>query len=70
LFKQKLYADIFIRLIVLFKGIKSRPEAVASFMAVLELIKLKKIMVEGDNDNLEVKRIADEDEFSLDMIED
>ena len=54
----------------LFKGIKSRPEAVASFMAVLELIKLKKIMVEGDDDNLEVKRIADEDEFSLEMIED
>lgn len=54
----------------LFKGVKSRPEAVASFIAVLELIKLKKIMVEGDGGNLEIKKIAQEEDFSLEMIED
>ena len=54
----------------LFRGIKSRPEAVASFLAVLELIKLKKVAVEGDMDNLEITRIAQDEEISLDMIED
>ncbi|MBR2916071.1 MAG: segregation/condensation protein A [Clostridia bacterium] len=54
----------------LFRRIKSRPEAVASFLAVLELIKLKKVAVEGDMDNLEITRIAQDEEISLDMIED
>ncbi len=54
----------------LFTGIKSRPEAVASFIAVLELIKLKKIMVEENDGEIEIKRIAEEEEFSLDAIED
>lgn len=34
----------------LFKGLKSKPEAVASFLAVLELIKIKKIRVEYSDD--------------------
>ncbi len=54
----------------LFGGVKSRPEAVASFLAVLELIKLKKIMVEENNGEIEIKRIAEEEEFSLDAVED
>lgn len=54
----------------LFKGVKSRPEAVASFLAVLELIKLKKIMVEGEGEEIEIKRLSEEDDFSLDAIED
>lgn len=37
----------------LFCGVKSRPEAVASFLAVLELIKLKKIRIEyGENEDI------------------
>ncbi len=37
----------------LFRGVKSRPEAVASFLAVLELIKLKKIRIEyGENEDI------------------
>ena len=35
----------------LFKGVKSKPEAVASFLAVLELVKLKKIRVEYGEEN-------------------
>lgn len=54
----------------LFSGVKSRSEAVASFLAVLELIKLKKITVDGDAENPEVTRIAGEEEFSLDAVED
>ncbi len=54
----------------LFKGVKSRPEAVASFMAVLELIKLKKIMVEENDGEVEITRIAEEEEFSLEAVED
>ena len=40
----------------LFKGIKSRDEAVASFLAILELIKMNKIVVSDDNGDLYVKR--------------
>ncbi len=54
----------------LFRGVKSRSEAVASFIAVLELIKLKKIMVEDEGKEIEIKRIAEEEEFSLDAVED
>lgn len=37
----------------LFRGVKSKPEAVASFLAVLELIKLKKIRIEyGENEDI------------------
>lgn len=53
----------------LFKGIKSRPEAVASFMAVLELVKLKKIEIDGDNLNPEIRKISAEDEFSLELVD-
>lgn len=58
------------KFIELFRGIKSRPEAVASFLAVLELIKLKKVVVEGDMDDMDIKRVSMEDEISLDTIED
>ena len=54
----------------LFSGVRTRSEAVASFLAVLELIKLKKITVDGDAENPEVTRIAGEEEFSLDAVED
>ena len=54
----------------LFRGVKTRSEAVASFIAVLELIKLKKIMVEDTGEEIEIKRIAEEEEFSLDTVED
>ncbi len=57
----------------LFKGTRTRSEAVASFLAVLELIKIKKIRVEYEEDNNisnpKVYRI-DDSEFDFNMIED
>ena len=58
----------------LFSGIKSRPEAVASFLAVLELIKLNKIRVEYDDEkdfsNPRVYRTDESAEIDLSGIED
>ena len=55
----------------LFKGVKSRPEAVASFLAVLELIKTNKIRVEGENaSDLMIERISDEENLNVDIIDD
>lgn len=58
----------------LFQGVKSRPEAVASFLAVLELVKLKKIRVEyGENQDIanpRVYRNDDSNEMDLTNIED
>lgn len=57
----------------LFKGTKTRSEAVASFLAVLELIKIKKIRVEYEDEtnisNPKVYRI-DDSEVDLNIIED
>lgn len=57
----------------LFSGVKTRPEAVASFLASLELIKLNKIRVEydenGDISNPKVFR-ADDNDFDFNVIED
>jgi len=57
----------------LFKGTKTRSEAVASFLAVLELIKIKKIRVEYEDEtnisNPTVYRI-DDSEVDLNIIED
>ena len=59
---------------ILFKDIfsesKTRPEAVASFIAVLELIKMKKIRVDGDNENCVVTVIDKTENFNLEGIED
>lgn len=56
----------------IFKGIKSKPEAVASFLAVLEMIKLNKIHVE-DTDTMgeySVTKITDDDNFNFEEVED
>ncbi len=56
----------------IFKGAKSRAEAVASFLAVLELIKLNKIKIEGGTgtkDDYMVKRVSDDDNFNFEEIE-
>lgn len=51
----------------LFKNVKSRDEAVASFLAVLELMKLNRIKISGKDDDLEITYIGkgeiSEDEF-------
>ncbi len=58
----------------LFSGVKSRPEAVASFLAILELIKLKKIRVEyTENEDFSNPQIYREDtagDSDWNMIED
>lgn len=57
----------------LFTGIKTRPEAIASFLAVLELIRIKKIRVEySDDSNISNPKVfkADDREFDLNAIED
>lgn len=41
----------------LFAGKKDRSERVAAFLAVLELVKSRRIRVEGDGDNCEIKLI-------------
>lgn len=57
----------------LFSGVKSKPEAVASFLAVLELIKLKKIRIEynqeNDISNPNIFR-SDDGDMDLNIIED
>ncbi len=56
----------------IFKGAKSRPEAVASFLAVLEMIRLNKIAVDqtDDGNDYTVTRISDDDRFNFEELED
>lgn len=56
----------------IFKNVKSRPEAVASFLAVLEMIKMNKIVVEdtGVNGEYSVTKITDDDNFNFEELED
>lgn len=52
----------------LFKGTKSRAEAVASFLAVLELVKIKKIRVEYDEDgSISNPKIYKNDDSDIDL---
>ncbi len=55
----------------IFKGIKSKPEAVASFLALLEMIKLNKIVVEDTDEKGEyfVTKITDDDNFNFEDLE-
>lgn len=55
----------------IFKGVKTRAEAVASFLAVLELIKMNKIEIEDDaaNGNFSVKKISNDDSLEFEEIE-
>lgn len=56
----------------IFKGTKSRPELVASFLAVLELIKLKKIRVEDSptaGGDMVVHRIAKSGDLDFESVE-
>ena len=56
----------------LFRGVKSKPEAVASFLALLELVRLKKVRVEyGDDADISNPHIyRDDDSLNLGDIED
>ncbi len=58
----------------MFKNIKTRPEAVASFLAVLEMIKQNRVRVEykdeRDISNPTVYKTNDGDDLDLDVIED
>ena len=58
----------------IFKNIKTRPEAVASFLAVLEMIKQNRVRVEykdeRDISNPTVYKTNDGDDLDLDVIED
>ncbi len=56
----------------IFKGAKSKPEAVASFLAVLEMIKLNKIAVDKTEDGKDytVTKISDNDKFNFEELED
>ena len=52
----------------LFSGTKSRAEAVASFLAVLELIKIKKIRIEYEEDgNISNPKVYKEDDTDIDL---
>lgn len=69
---KKIWKRIINKSKVLFKEIFSdsttRPEAVASFLAVLELVKLKKIRVEGDRDNCTVVLCDKDADFNLEGV--
>ena len=56
----------------IFKGVKTRPEAVASFLAVLEMIKMNKIVIEDTEAKGEysVTKITDDDNFNFEELED
>ncbi len=56
----------------IFKDTKTKPEAVASFLAILEMIKLNKIFVEDTDVRGEysVTKISDNDNFNFEEIED
>ena len=56
----------------IFKNVKSKPEAVASFLAVLEMIKMNKIVVEDTDVKGEysVTKITDDDNFNFEELED
>ena len=52
----------------LFSGTKSRAEAVASFLAVLELIKIKKIRIEYEEDgNISNPKVYKADDTDIDL---
>lgn len=55
-----------------FKGTKSRAEAVASFLAVLEMIKINKIAVDETDDGKDytITKISDDDKFNFEELED
>jgi len=55
----------------IFKGIKSKPEAVASFLALLEMIKMNKIAVYDTDTKGEysVAKITDDDNFNFEEFE-
>lgn len=56
----------------IFRNVKSKPEAVASFLAVLEMIKMNKIVVEDTDVKGEysVTKITDDDNFNFEELED
>ncbi|MBQ9737478.1 MAG: segregation/condensation protein A [Clostridia bacterium] len=56
----------------IFKSAKSRPEAVASFLAVLEMIKLNKIAVDETPDGTDytITKISDDNQFNFEELED
>lgn len=56
----------------LFRGSKSRSEIVASFLAILELIKIKKIRVEYEENNISNPKVyrLDNSELDLNIIDD
>lgn len=56
----------------IFRGSNSRAEAVASFLAVLEMIKLNRIAVDEtlDGKDYTITRISDDDKFNFEELED
>lgn len=58
----------------IFKGVKTKPEAVAAFLAVLEMIKMNKIAVEQTEDgspgDYTVTKISNDNTFDFEGIED
>lgn len=54
----------------IFRGMKSKPEAVAAFLAVLEMIKMNKISVDSnDGGEYVVSKITNDDSFDFESIE-
>ena len=54
---RKLYKGKTVKYSSLFEAAEGRSDLIATFLAVLELVKGKRVRVEGDGDNAEVKMI-------------
>ena len=57
----------------IFRDVKSKAEAVASFLALLEMVKMNKVAVEQESDKLgdySVRKITDDTGFDFEEIED
>lgn len=60
---KKLWSGNKVKFLKLFEDAKSRSEMVATFLAVLELAKTKKISIDGSMDNAEVQIINEVKDF-------
>ena len=54
---RKLYKGNTVKYSTLFEAAEGRSDLVATFLAVLELVKGKRVRIEGDGDNADVRMI-------------
>lgn len=60
---KKLFKGKSVKFLNLFEDATSKSDIVATFLAILELVKTKKIKVDGDMQNVDVEKICEVEEF-------